>query len=65
MALIKLAQMIESKKVDVYVSSDQIVLIGDPVGAGANWAKAHLRLTSGDVFVLETVAEVAGKFPAA
>ena len=40
------------------------MLIGDPVGMGADWAKAHLRLANGDAFVLETVAEVVAKFPA-
>jgi hypothetical protein len=63
MALIKLTQMVESKKVDVYVSSEQIVLIGDPLGMGADWAKAHLHLTNGDAFVLESVAEVVARFP--
>ena len=63
MPLIKLTQMIDAKKTDVYVSSEQIVLIGDPLGMGADWAEAHLRLANGDIFVLETVADVVAKFP--
>ena len=56
MPFIKLIQA-DTKK-DMYVATEQIVLIGDPTGIGPAGASARLRLTNGEVFVSQTVKEV-------
>jgi hypothetical protein len=57
MPLIKLTHMVGTARKDLYINSDQIVRINDPIGSSAGY-QASLLLTSGSQDVLETVAEV-------
>jgi len=59
MAWMKLTHMVGKDKRDFYVNADQIVSVGDPVGAAPGSA-AHLTLANGTVDVLETVEQVMG-----
>jgi|HubBroStandDraft_6_1064221.scaffolds.fasta_scaffold257185_2 hypothetical protein len=57
MPLIKLTHMVGTARKDLYINSDQIVRINDPIGSSAGY-QASLLLASGSQDVLETVAEV-------
>ncbi len=57
MPLIKLTHMMGTARKDLYINSDQIVRITDPIGASAGY-QASLLLASGSQDVLETVAQV-------
>ncbi len=57
MPLIKLTHMVGTARRELYINSDQIVRIADPIGPSASY-QASLLLTSGSQDVLETVAQV-------
>jgi hypothetical protein len=57
MPFIKLTHMVGAAKKDLYVNSDQIVRINDPIGPSAGY-QASLLLASGSQDVLETVDQV-------
>ena len=63
MPFIKLSQLVDSKRKEVFVSTEQIVLVGEPGAMGPGGSSAHIRLTNGDVYVSETIKEVMDRIP--
>jgi S-ribosylhomocysteine lyase LuxS involved in autoinducer biosynthesis len=57
MPFIKLTHMVGSARRNVYVNSDQIVRISEPIGPSAGY-QASLLLANGSQDVLESVAQV-------
>jgi hypothetical protein len=64
MPFIKLTHMVGTARKNLYVNSDQIVRIAEPIGPSAGY-QASLLLASGSQDVLETVAEVVALIPGA
>ncbi len=57
MAFIKLTHMVGSTRKNLYVNSDQIVRVSEPIGPTSGY-QASLVLTNGSQDVLETVDQV-------